>query len=208
MYLIFENLKSAIFRLCRALALAPFVDRGLSWFTTKMKFKSQGKVSEIVSFSGIINVTRFLQFTVWFCNPGFRGRCRVLLWFGFYAVSHSYITLGMKILCCSFVQVGIYRVLLLKAMLVQVTQLSNHHVFSFVILSFHYYYAWETLMGWSLLYFIFSHRVITSYAKFGAWPSRIWRKILHIPFRHVFTLGVLKILVIHFLEFLAYGIVL
>uniref|UniRef100_A0A3Q7HQY5 Uncharacterized protein n=1 Tax=Solanum lycopersicum TaxID=4081 RepID=A0A3Q7HQY5_SOLLC len=28
-----------------ALALAPFVDTGLSWFTTKMKFKSQGKVS-------------------------------------------------------------------------------------------------------------------------------------------------------------------
>lgn len=30
--------------LCRALALAPFVDRGLSWFTVKLKFESQGKV--------------------------------------------------------------------------------------------------------------------------------------------------------------------
>lgn len=30
---------------CRALALAPFVDRGLSWFTDKFKFESQGKVS-------------------------------------------------------------------------------------------------------------------------------------------------------------------
>jgi len=26
-----------------ALALAPFVDRGLSWFTVKLKFESQGK---------------------------------------------------------------------------------------------------------------------------------------------------------------------
>lgn len=30
---------------CRAVALAPIVDRGLSWFTVKYKFKSQGKVS-------------------------------------------------------------------------------------------------------------------------------------------------------------------
>jgi hypothetical protein len=30
--------------LCRALALAPFVDRGLSSFTNKFKFQSQGKV--------------------------------------------------------------------------------------------------------------------------------------------------------------------
>ena len=32
--------------LCSALALAPFVDRGLSWFTVKFKFQSQGKASE------------------------------------------------------------------------------------------------------------------------------------------------------------------
>lgn len=30
---------------CRAVALAPIVDRGLSWFTVKYKFESQGKVS-------------------------------------------------------------------------------------------------------------------------------------------------------------------
>lgn len=29
---------------CRAVALAPIVDRGLSWFTVKCKFESQGKV--------------------------------------------------------------------------------------------------------------------------------------------------------------------
>lgn len=29
---------------CRAVALAPIVDRGLSWFTVKFKFESQGKV--------------------------------------------------------------------------------------------------------------------------------------------------------------------
>ncbi|KAK6787095.1 hypothetical protein RDI58_015620 [Solanum bulbocastanum] len=56
-----------------ALALAPFVDTGLSWFTTKMKFESQGKVS-------------------------FRSCCRGLLCFGFYAVSHNYITLGVNFL--------------------------------------------------------------------------------------------------------------
>ncbi|RZS15390.1 hypothetical protein BHM03_00047229 [Ensete ventricosum] len=28
---------------CRALALAPFVDRGLSWFTVKFKFESKGQ---------------------------------------------------------------------------------------------------------------------------------------------------------------------
>ncbi|XP_060213193.1 uncharacterized protein LOC132640567 isoform X3 [Lycium barbarum] len=32
-----------------ALALAPFVDRGLSWFTTKMKFESQGKAFAVVA---------------------------------------------------------------------------------------------------------------------------------------------------------------
>ncbi|MBA0870672.1 hypothetical protein Goshw_015689 [Gossypium schwendimanii] len=32
-----------------ALALAPFVDRGLSWFTLKFKFESQGKVSDFIS---------------------------------------------------------------------------------------------------------------------------------------------------------------
>ncbi|MCD9637997.1 hypothetical protein HAX54_021605 [Datura stramonium] len=32
-----------------ALALAPFVDRGLSWFTTKMKFESQGKAFVVVA---------------------------------------------------------------------------------------------------------------------------------------------------------------
>lgn len=29
---------------CRAVALAPIVDRGLSWFTVKCKFESQRKV--------------------------------------------------------------------------------------------------------------------------------------------------------------------
>ncbi|XP_059299227.1 uncharacterized protein LOC132051954 isoform X2 [Lycium ferocissimum] len=32
-----------------ALALAPFVHRGLSWFTTKMKFESQGKAFAVVA---------------------------------------------------------------------------------------------------------------------------------------------------------------
>lgn len=29
----------------RALALAPFVDKGLSWFTVRFKFESEGKVN-------------------------------------------------------------------------------------------------------------------------------------------------------------------
>ncbi|KAM6600765.1 hypothetical protein CsatA_020374 [Cannabis sativa] len=32
----------------RALALAPFVDRGLTWFTVKFKFESQGKASMVI----------------------------------------------------------------------------------------------------------------------------------------------------------------
>ncbi|XP_009795350.1 uncharacterized protein LOC107783463 isoform X2 [Nicotiana tabacum] len=32
-----------------ALALAPFVDRGLSWFTTKMNFESQGKAFMVIA---------------------------------------------------------------------------------------------------------------------------------------------------------------
>ncbi|KAJ8557919.1 hypothetical protein K7X08_004685 [Anisodus acutangulus] len=35
-----------------ALALAPFVDRGLSWFTTKMKFESQEKAFAVVAGGG------------------------------------------------------------------------------------------------------------------------------------------------------------
>ncbi|OMO62862.1 hypothetical protein COLO4_32863 [Corchorus olitorius] len=31
-----------------ALALAPFVDRGLSWFTAKFKFESQGKAFTVI----------------------------------------------------------------------------------------------------------------------------------------------------------------
>lgn len=30
--------------MCRALALAPIVDKGLSWFMAKFKFESQAKV--------------------------------------------------------------------------------------------------------------------------------------------------------------------
>jgi len=32
---------------CRAVALAPIVDRGLSWFTVKCNFESQGKVRHL-----------------------------------------------------------------------------------------------------------------------------------------------------------------
>ncbi|XP_060964204.1 uncharacterized protein LOC133033473 isoform X3 [Cannabis sativa] len=37
-----------IFRAGGALALAPFVDRGLTWFTVKFKFESQGKASMVI----------------------------------------------------------------------------------------------------------------------------------------------------------------
>ncbi|KAL5568382.1 hypothetical protein UlMin_024957 [Ulmus minor] len=46
-----------------ALALAPFVDRGLSWFTAKFKFESQGKASmAIVAFC--LGVAMLLFFVV------------------------------------------------------------------------------------------------------------------------------------------------
>ncbi|KAL6327212.1 hypothetical protein AAG906_015251 [Vitis piasezkii] len=35
---------TAVTKLVEALALAPIVDRGLSWFTLKFKFESQGKL--------------------------------------------------------------------------------------------------------------------------------------------------------------------
>ncbi|KAG8480665.1 hypothetical protein CXB51_025201 [Gossypium anomalum] len=48
-----------------ALALAPFVDRGLSWFTLKFKFESQGKASMvIVGFCFGLALTLFLVVTV------------------------------------------------------------------------------------------------------------------------------------------------
>ncbi|XWS65423.1 hypothetical protein CRYUN_Cryun05aG0111500 [Craigia yunnanensis] len=37
-----------LFRAGGALALAPFVDRGLSWFTVKFKFESQGKAFMVI----------------------------------------------------------------------------------------------------------------------------------------------------------------
>lgn len=189
-----------MFWLCRALALAPFVDRGLSWFTTKMKFESQGKVSEIVNSSRVINVTRFLQFIMWFCNSGFRCCCWVLLWFGFCAVSHSYITLGVKIFCCPFIQVGIYQVSLLKVILVQVKSPCFQFSLTLFIITF------GKLIGRFLLYFIFGHKIITSYANF-VHGLRGSDKRCCIPFRLFITLGVLKILVILSLGFLAHGIV-
>ncbi|KAK8595400.1 hypothetical protein V6N13_016773 [Hibiscus sabdariffa] len=48
-----------------ALALAPFVDRGLSWFTVKFKFESQGKASMvIVGFCFGLALMLFLVVTV------------------------------------------------------------------------------------------------------------------------------------------------
>ncbi|KAM7472617.1 hypothetical protein LguiA_010800 [Lonicera macranthoides] len=48
-----------------ALALAPFVDRGLSWFTTKFKFESQGKAfMAIVGFCFGLAIMVFLIVTL------------------------------------------------------------------------------------------------------------------------------------------------
>ncbi|MED6195160.1 hypothetical protein PIB30_035375 [Stylosanthes scabra] len=48
-----------------ALALAPFVDRGLSWFTAKFKFQSQGKAfMAIVGFCVGLAIIVFLVITV------------------------------------------------------------------------------------------------------------------------------------------------
>ncbi|KAJ4831030.1 hypothetical protein Tsubulata_029334 [Turnera subulata] len=48
-----------------ALALAPFVDRGLSWFTTKYKFESKGKAfMAIVGFCFVLAVVLFLVITL------------------------------------------------------------------------------------------------------------------------------------------------
>ncbi|KAJ0046780.1 hypothetical protein Pint_05668 [Pistacia integerrima] len=54
-----------------ALALAPFVDKGLSWFTVKFKFESQGKAS-------------------------FHGDCWILFWSGSHTIFLCDIAFGMK----------------------------------------------------------------------------------------------------------------
>lgn len=167
------------------------------WITRESKWNCE--------FFRIINVTRFLPFTVWFCNPGFRGCCWVLLWFGFYAVSRSYITLGVKIFCSSFIQVGIYRVLLLKVILVQVST-TLITMFSVLPLSL-FIITFGKLIGWFLLYFIFSHKVITFYANFvhglGGSDKRCYCRTL-LTFYHVRSI---ENTCSSFLEFLAYGIV-
>jgi hypothetical protein len=43
-YLYPEMLPLSVMVDTRALALAPFVERGLRWFTVKFNFKSEGKV--------------------------------------------------------------------------------------------------------------------------------------------------------------------
>uniref|UniRef100_A0A7N2LCX5 Uncharacterized protein n=1 Tax=Quercus lobata TaxID=97700 RepID=A0A7N2LCX5_QUELO len=49
----------------RALTLAPFVDRGLSWFTVKLKFESQGKAfMAIVGFCFALAIILFLVVTL------------------------------------------------------------------------------------------------------------------------------------------------
>ncbi|XP_065865261.1 uncharacterized protein [Euphorbia lathyris] len=54
-----------LFRAGGALALAPFVDRGLSWFTIKFKFESQGKAfMTIVGFCFGLAVLMFLAVTL------------------------------------------------------------------------------------------------------------------------------------------------
>lgn len=45
-----------------ALALAPFVDRGLSWFTAKFGFKSQGKA--FMAIAGLCFGLAFLMFVI------------------------------------------------------------------------------------------------------------------------------------------------
>ncbi|CAK8564900.1 unnamed protein product [Lathyrus sativus] len=54
-----------LLRAAGALALAPFVDRGLTWFTNKFKFQSQGKAfAAIVGFCFGLAVVVFLVITL------------------------------------------------------------------------------------------------------------------------------------------------
>ncbi|WCJ39246.1 hypothetical protein M5689_020247 [Euphorbia peplus] len=54
-----------LFRAGGALALAPFVDRGLAWFTVKFKFESQGKAfMTIVGFCFVLAALLFLVVTL------------------------------------------------------------------------------------------------------------------------------------------------
>ncbi|KAF7824188.1 uncharacterized protein G2W53_022332 [Senna tora] len=51
--------------ICRALAMAPFVERGLSWFTIKFKFQSQGKAfMTIVAFCFGVAISLFSVITL------------------------------------------------------------------------------------------------------------------------------------------------
>ncbi|KAL0464232.1 UNVERIFIED_CONTAM: hypothetical protein Slati_0310800 [Sesamum latifolium] len=60
-----------------ALALAPFVDRGLSWFTAEFGFESQGKC-HITIFTGVY------------------GYCWAVFWIGILDVCHSDLTFSIK----------------------------------------------------------------------------------------------------------------
>lgn len=58
--------------LCRALAIAPFVDRGLLWFTVKFKFESQGKVAREISSSSLrLIISYYLLLTRFTCFQAF-----------------------------------------------------------------------------------------------------------------------------------------
>ncbi|XP_058782789.1 uncharacterized protein LOC131657395 [Vicia villosa] len=48
-----------LLRAARSLALAPFVDRGFTWFTNKFKFQSQGKVTYNSFFSAFAAIVGF-----------------------------------------------------------------------------------------------------------------------------------------------------
>lgn len=56
-----------LFRAAGALALAPFVDKGLLWFTVKFKFESQGKAfTAIVGFCfGLALLLFFMVTLLW-----------------------------------------------------------------------------------------------------------------------------------------------
>ena len=92
---------------CSALALAPVVDRGLSWFTIRYKFESRGKVKSTHQEVLMYLVAESVSFRIWLhdgvtktvflssTSAGFLHDCCVLLQLGSNHVSSCDSALGL-----------------------------------------------------------------------------------------------------------------
>lgn len=93
--LVINDISCAHYWQCRALALAPVVDRGLSWFTIKFKFESKGEVNKFHN-ERILLLPVYTSYRLTSFSSGVRNHCRHVFWTGSPPLLWADIAMGLE----------------------------------------------------------------------------------------------------------------